>query len=237
MTAYIDETLTPLVGPSIAATLHGLLGSRLAMTAAALDALAAQYPAYAARLNERVLQRVAIRHEELAYRTLFAARVIGPELFGALSRDVQAFRGIAEQRPRFDLGLETRALLARVPLLAGLPERDLDALSRQLRPRLAVPGERIIERGDDGDAMFFIASGTVDIATAHGVAPLAAGAFFGEMALVLQVPRQADATARTYCQLLVLARRDFEHLAVRNRALRAQIDRVAADRSAENLEG
>jgi len=207
------------------------------MTTAALDALAAQYPAYAARLNERVLQRVAIRQEDLAYRTLFAARVIGPELYSALSRDVQAFRGAAEERPRFDLGLEARALLARVPLLAGLPERDLDALSRRLRPRLAVPGERIIERGDEGDAMYFIASGTVEIAAAHGEATLTAGAFFGEMALVLQVPRQADATAATYCQLLVLSRRDFEHLTAGNAALRAQIDRVAAERSAENQEG
>lgn len=237
LTGYIDETLTPLVGTPVATKLHGLLGSRIAMTVAALDALTVQYPSYAARLNERVLQRVAIRQEDLAYRTLFAARVIGPELFGALSRDVQAFRATAEKRPRFDLGLETRALLARVPLLARLPERDLDALSRQLRPRLAVPGERIIERGDEGDAMFFIASGTVQIVTARDEVTLTAGAFFGEMALALEVPRQADATALTYCQLLVLSRRDFERLAERNAALRAQIDRVAADRSAENQEG
>lgn len=51
------------------------------------------------------------------------------------------------------------------------------------------------------------------------------------MALVLRVPRQADATARSYCQLLVLSRQDFEAVAARHRAIRAKVDRVAADRS------
>jgi hypothetical protein len=48
----------------------------------------------------------------------------------------------------------------------------------------------------------------------------------------LDVARQADATARTYCQLLVLAREDFDHLAVRHLAIREHIDRLATNRSA-----
>ena len=231
---HISDTIAPLVGDRVAPRLHELLADRLAMTTAALDALGAQYPAYAARLAQRFLQRVAIRHEDMAYKALFAERVIGPELFGALSRDLQVARQAAEQQPQLDLGLETRGLLARVPLFAGLSDYDLELLARRLRPRLAVPGERLIARGEDGDAMFFISSGTVEIETPHGVTRLEAGEFFGEMALVLHVPRQADATARTYCQLLVLALRDFDQLAARHRAIREHIDRVASDRSAMN---
>jgi CPA1 family monovalent cation:H+ antiporter len=162
--------------------------------------------------------------------------VIGPELYGALSRDLQVSRQIAEERRQLDLGLETRALLARVPLFAGLSDSDLALLARHLRPRLAVPGERLIERGQDGDAMYFISSGTVEIETSRATTMLSAGDFFGEMALVLHVPRQADATARTYCQLLVLDRTDFDEFAARHTAIRAQIDRVADDRSALNQE-
>jgi monovalent cation:H+ antiporter, CPA1 family len=231
---HIGETVAPLVGPAIASRLRQLLAARLAMTTAALDALGAQYPAYATRLAQRFLQRVAIRHGDMAYKALFAERVIGPELYGALSRELQVSRQIADERPQLDLGLETRALLARVPLFAGLSDRDLAPLARHLRPRLAVPGERLIERGEDGDAMFFISSGTVEIETSRTTTMLSAGDFFGEMALVLHVPRQADATARTYCQLLVLDRKDFDGLAARHHAIRAHIDRVAEDRSAMN---
>ena len=160
--------------------------------------------------------------------------VIGPELFGVLQRELTSRRATVYARPRLDLGLDTRALIARVPLFAHLDAPHLNAVARLLRPRFAVPGERLIRAGESGDAMYFISSGVVDVRAAGNRVPLTSGDFFGEMALVFDQRRQADVTARSYCQLLVLARRDFKALIRSSRAIRHQIDRAAADRSRMN---
>jgi CPA1 family monovalent cation:H+ antiporter len=138
------------------------------------------------------------------------------------------------ERPRLDLGLETRALIARVPMFASLGRDQLDALSRLLRPQLAVPGERLIKTGDSGDAMYFIASGVLEVMAAGQRILLTSGDFVGEMALVLNQPRQADVMALSYCLLLTLDRRDFQGLLRGNAQLREIIDREAAARARMN---
>lgn len=231
---YVDETLARLVTPAIAARLRELVATRQAMTAAALEAMGAQYPEYAALLEERFLRRLALRREDLEYRSLFEEHVIGPELFSALQREIQQTRAAVLERPRLDLGLETRALIARVPMFAALDRDQLDALGRLLRPQLAVPDERLISAGDPGNAMYFIASGVLEVMAAGQRILLSRGDFVGEMALVLNQPRQADVTALSYCLLLTLDRRDFQGLLRGNAQLREIIDREAAARARMN---
>ncbi|HEX5215165.1 MAG TPA: cation:proton antiporter [Vicinamibacterales bacterium] len=231
---FIDEALVPLVGAGLAPNLHGHLEARRRLTSAALEALALQYPRYAALLEQRFLQRVGLRHEAREYAALFSERFIGPELYATLQKDVQAARAATDVRPRLDLGLETRALLARVPLFEALAQDQLDATARMLRPRLAVPGERIVHAGDVGDTMFFIATGEVVVHAPGDDVTLEAGQFFGEMALLQDQPRGADVVATTYCQLLVLSRADLNVLRRSNRAIRQSIDRAAAKREREN---
>jgi CPA1 family monovalent cation:H+ antiporter len=231
---YVDETLARLVTPAVAARLRELVATRQAMTSAALEAMGAQYPEYAALLEERFLRRLALRREDLEYRSLFEEHVIGPELFGVLQREIQETRAAVLERPRLDLGLETRALIARVPMFAGLDRDQLEALSRLLRPQLAVPDERLISAGDPGDAMYFIASGVLEVMAAGQRILLSRGDFVGEMALVLNQPRQADVTALSYCLLLTLDRRDFQSLLRGNAQLREIIDREAAARARMN---
>lgn len=231
---YVEDTLAGLVAPHITARLREIVGRRQAMTAAALEAMGAQYPEYAALLEQRFLKRLALRREDLEYRSLFEAHVIGPELFGVLERDVHAARVAVLERPRLDLGLETRALIARVPMFATLDRAHLDAVSRLLRPQLGVPDERLISAGDPGESMYFIASGTVEVLAAGQRIELTRGDFFGEMALVLHQPRQADVTARSYCLLLVLERKDFQMLLRHSRQIRETIDREATARSRMN---
>lgn len=231
---YVDGTLMPLVGARPAAAVRDALRQRQQMADAALEALRAQYAAYAHLLEARFLNRVAIRREDLEYQTLFDERLIGPELYGALGRDLQAARARVERRPHLDLGLDARALIGHVSLLEGLTPDQLDRIARLLRPRLAVPDERLISTGERGDAMYFIASGVVDVRAAGQTILLTRGDFFGEMALVLDQPRGADVTARSYCQLLVLERRDFQALVRTHKAIRVQIDRAVADRARMN---
>jgi CPA1 family monovalent cation:H+ antiporter len=132
--------------------------------------------------------------------------------------------------------LDTHRLIEKLDILAGLDERQLDHVARLLRSRFTVPNERIIRKGDRGDAVFFIASGAVEVALPVVPIRLGSGEFFGEMALLSGMPRQADVTALTYCRLLVLRKADFEHFMTANPEAKEAINRIAASRHAMNLE-
>ena len=95
------------------------------------------------------------------------------------------------------------------------------------RPRSASPGERIIRHGDRADAMYFIASGGVEVRLNNREIRLEAGDFFGEMALLTGERRTADVIAIDFCQLLVLSRRDFNQFMARHPAVRAVVANVA----------
>jgi CPA1 family monovalent cation:H+ antiporter len=230
----VVDKLGPIVGERLTPQLLDVLRQRQAMTAAALEALGAQYPAYAAILEKRFLKRVALRYQATEQKTLFEHQVIGPELFSVLNRELQAMRSGVDARPRLDLGLETRALISQVPMFAELDRRQLDAVANLLKPRFAVPGEILIYKGARGDSMYFICSGEVAVHAAGQSITLARGDFFGEMALLLAQPRQADVSAVSYCLLLVLQDEDFQSLLKGSKGIRARIDAAAAARKKMN---
>jgi CPA1 family monovalent cation:H+ antiporter len=167
------------------------------------------------------------------YQSLFEEGLIAHEVYDDLKRNVLGSR-IAQQRPRFDIGLDTHQLVKRLDILTSLDQRQLDRVCRLLRPRFAVPNERILRKGDRGDAVFFIASGAVEVIMPERRIRLGSGEFFGEMALLSGRLRQADVVALTYCQLLVLRRSDFERFMEANPEARAMIKQAADARLAIN---
>ena len=76
-------------------------------------------------------------------------------------------------------------------------------------------GTTIFTRGDPGTCLFAICSGTIRIgAPSSGDRGaifnlVSDGAVFGEIALLDGLPRSADATAISDCELMVIERRDF----------------------------
>ena len=200
----------------------------------ALDALRRQYPDYVAALEERVLRQSALRQEMGRYQALFEEGLIPQELYDDLKRGTSGTR--AAPRPRFEIGLDTHRLIERLDILSGLDEQQLERVAGLLRPRFTVPNERIIRRGDRGDAVFFIASGAVEVRLPARRVRLGSGEFFGEMALLSGRPRQADVFALTYCRLLVLRKADFERFLAANPERRAEINRIAEARLSVNHE-
>jgi monovalent cation:H+ antiporter, CPA1 family len=230
---FNDQQVAPLFGTRIADITRRIVDRRRQGIASALDALRRQYPVYAAELEVRFLRQSTLRHEMTRYQSLFEEGLISHEIYDDLKRSVLGTRA-ADQRPRFDIGLDTPELVKRLDILSGLDDRQLDRVSRLLRPRLAVPDERIIRRGERGEAVFFIASGAVEVVLPGRRVRLGTGEFFGEMALLSGRLRQADVVALTYCQLLVLRRTDFERFMATNPEARETIHRIAEARRAIN---
>ena len=91
-----------------------------------------------------------------------------------------------------------------------------------------------MRKGERGDAVYFIASGAVDVIFSDRRIPLGSGDFFGEMALITGERRQADVRAQTYSRLLVLRKSDFDRFMRDNRDVRLKIREVAERRLLEN---
>jgi hypothetical protein len=108
-------------------------------------------------------------------------------------------------------------------------EQDLIVdLMEQLQSRVALPGERIFRAGDEGDALYFIQSGEIQIGGANGeiFAHLHGGEFFGEMALISDRPRSASARAISYADLFVLTKESFDKVSQRYPKFRNSIAEI-----------
>lgn len=104
-----------------------------------------------------------------------------------------------------------KAIIEKVPFLQGASQELLEDLMNQLEPRIYVPGERIFKIDEPGDALYFIHSGSVDILSRDNnkIVSLGEGAFFGEMALLSDKPRNATVKATTYCDIYLLHKDAF----------------------------
>src|SRR5258708_28359370 len=106
-------------------------------------------------------------------------------------------------------------LLAQVGLFADLTTAELVGLASLMRPRPYAKDEVIYLRGDPGTAFYVIASGKVKIALTSPdgkeliLRRLGPGGFHGELALLDDEPRSADAVATEASVLLVLLRDAF----------------------------
>jgi len=232
----VRSRMAAVLGARVADILGEIVDQRLEATTAALDALRLQYPAYAEALQRRFLRQSGLRLESAEYQALFEEGLIGRELYNNLERDVLSGRTEAASRPHLDLGLDTRELVRQFPLFKTLGHAELEKISRLLRPRFAVPAERLIRRGERGNEMYFISSGAVEVSIGRNRVRLGRGDFIGELALLNDRRRRADVTALGYCQLLVLGADDFKSLLAMDPAIREAINRVATDRMKMNLE-
>jgi monovalent cation:H+ antiporter, CPA1 family len=234
MIPFIDRKISPILGLRVGEILQEIIGRRREALDTALDAVRLQYPSYAESLERRLLRKAALRQEELEYDVLFADGLIGPELHGSLRRGVDEQRKRADIRPRLDLAMNPQELVAQMPLFSGLSGEELAAVAKLLRPYFAVPSERLIRRGDRGDALYIIASGALEVVASNRKLRLGRGDFVGEIALLTGQPRATDVYAIGYCSLLRLDARAFRAFLTEHPDIRRNIEAVAAERVAAN---
>jgi MFS family permease len=97
------------------------------------------------------------------------------------------------------------ALLRGIPIFAPLPLRSLEQLASHLAAVRVPAGEVVFRRGDRGDRFYVVREGEVSVAVdAQAPVLLRRGDYFGEIALLREVPRTATVTARTDAELYAL---------------------------------
>ncbi|MBI4052323.1 MAG: Crp/Fnr family transcriptional regulator [Elusimicrobia bacterium] len=110
---------------------------------------------------------------------------------------------------------KTAELLKSLPLAQHIPPNKLNGFLEFLQPVPIENGQIIFEEGSQGDSLFLIAEGKVRIEKKSGVgekeqkqlAFLGTGDFFGEMALIEEIPRSAQAVAETDVLLFKLEKK------------------------------
>jgi len=124
-------------------------------------------------------------------------------------------------------------IIQKVSFLKNAGPELIEDLMSELKPRVFVPGEKIFKAGDSGDSLYFIQSGNVEIISREGktLANLAEGAFFGEMALLSNSPRNATAQASQFCDIFALHRKSFDKVTLAYPEFRKHIEEVMSRRS------
>lgn len=101
-------------------------------------------------------------------------------------------------------------LWASTPLFEGIPHRAIRRLAKNMPPRYYQAGETIFKVDDRGAGVALIKSGRVQVTTGETVlAELEAGDFFGEVALVLDERRTANAIAAEASEIVFFLRNDL----------------------------
>ena len=101
-------------------------------------------------------------------------------------------------------------VLTSVPIFAPLPGGSLEHLATRLVPLRVDPGTVIVREGDAGDRFYIVAEGEIEVSQdGRTISELDAGGYFGEIALLRDVPRTATVTAKTSAVLYALDREDF----------------------------
>ena len=101
-------------------------------------------------------------------------------------------------------------LLRSIPIFAPLQPRELERLARAVEEVRVPAGATVFEEGQQGDRFFAIADGRAVVESRGApLRELEAGGFFGEIALLRDVPRTATVRALMPLRLLALDRRTF----------------------------
>jgi ATP-binding cassette subfamily B protein len=115
--------------------------------------------------------------------------------------------------------------LRMIPLFASLNDDLLAATAKRFQSVLCEPGETLISQGEAGDAFYVIVRGRVEVSRDSKSWILEEGDFFGEIALLAEVPRSATVHALGRCLLLTMTGATFRSLMDEMPQLREQLEK------------
>jgi CRP-like cAMP-binding protein len=124
----------------------------------------------------------------------------------------------AEANPAVDPTADVVAALAKIHLFDGISREGLQEVATIASEQSFRLGEVIFREGESGGALYLILEGKVRISREvsgmgeEALAVLGPGDAFGEMALIDDFPRSADARVHERCRLLVISKEALEDL-------------------------
>ena len=115
--------------------------------------------------------------------------------------------------PDFEPTLQQLAELRKQPCFAHLGSEQLMELLDRGEWLGVAPGQAVITQGEEGDSFYAVSSGQFAVVTDGDLKEkIGPGAYFGEIALLLDVPRTASVIARTPSKVFRLDRDGFDRL-------------------------
>ncbi len=175
-------------------------------------------------VGETALVRPTVRTATIRALTMVRAYALDRVAFDKLGDQVPEFY----ERVRHEVERRRRdALLRRVPLFASLSEGAMANLPDAVEPRLVAAFTDVVREGEAGDGFYLISQGSVEVLHGgHRVALLEEGDFFGEVALIADVPRTATVRSLEPSEVLFLPRDRFAAMVRQFDTLRAQLQEL-----------
>jgi MFS family permease len=172
---------------------------------------------------DEILARVFGVLESLAVATIGLGAITAPLLVSAFgARTAMVITGALlpvvaalfwRRLTQIDQGshpAEALDLLRSLPLFRPLPPATAEQLAASLVPVRVLAGEDVFRQGESGDRFYLVDRGEVLVSVdAQPVNRLGRGGYFGEIALLRDLPRTATVTAETDTSLLALERDEF----------------------------
>lgn len=127
-------------------------------------------------------------------------------------------------------------LIKGVPLFSKLSKKGLEDVAH-IADELDLPSGKVMAtQGDRGREFFILLEGEASVTKdGENINTVRGGDFFGEIALVTQMPRTATVTATSDVRVLVITERDFGALIKRSPELGRGVAEGLAERLAPEL--
>ena len=126
------------------------------------------------------------------------------------------------------------------PLFKPFPRSMRTQIIKKFKDFPVDPGDELIAEGEEGQGLFLILKGTVEVTKRDesgqqlNLAQLKEGDVFGEISLVQETPTTATVTSRTRGELLFLPKNDFKSETARHPELFEELKKLTSERMQKN---
>lgn len=200
------------------------------------------FPEFFQRFEERLALRAALvtAREEIEEEARHGS--LGAKPMAVLERQIGGALASIPVAEAAEQGMPTTELLAMVPLFSNVSPEVLEAMANRVQVVHFLPGDTCIAEGQQGDALYVIVQGRVEVSRRgpdneeQVLAELEGGNFFGEMALLGAQIRNATVRALEACTLLRLTRSDVLKIADRHGAFARTLINAEQDRGADSTD-